>query len=216
VPRAVYAQLGSLTSAVDFRFQPTVDATPVTRDVFFSQHGKHEWHTLLAGGVRLGGRGVYALDITEPTASEMFPARTVLWEFDADAPAGVSSAGISYDPADLGYTYGQPAMARLANGRWAVLIPGGYFPDCRQRAKPLHCKVAAAQAPADYSALFVLDAQTGEVISELKPVSPATAYPRQCLVITTVTRSMTSLLPVTLPAISGALIYRRRIRLTGR
>jgi type IV pilus assembly protein PilY1 len=168
VPRAVYAQLGSLTSAVDFRFQPTVDATPVTRDVFFSQHGKHEWHTLLAGGVRLGGRGVYALDITEPTASEMFPARTVLWEFDADAPAGVSSAGISYDPADLGYTYGQPAMARLANGRWAVLIPGGYFPDCRQRAKPLHCKVAAAQAPADYSALFVLDAQTGEVISELK------------------------------------------------
>jgi Tfp pilus tip-associated adhesin PilY1 len=49
-----------------------------------------------------------------------------------------------------------------------VLIPGGYFPDCAAPDKPLHCERAATQAPADYSALFVLDAQTGEVISELK------------------------------------------------
>jgi Tfp pilus tip-associated adhesin PilY1 len=168
VPRAVYPHLGHLTSATDFRFQPTVDATPVLRDVFFSRHGKHEWHTLLAGGLRLGGRGVYALDITQPNASEVFPKRTVLWEFDADAPTGISSAGTAYNPADLGYTYGQPAIARLANGRWAVLIPGGYFPDCTQADKPVHCEETAAQAPTQDSALFVLDAQTGEVISELK------------------------------------------------
>jgi Tfp pilus tip-associated adhesin PilY1 len=168
VPRAVYAHLGHLTSRTDFRFQPTADATPVVRDVFFSQRGKHEWHTLLAGGLRLGGRGVYALDITRPSASEVFPESTVLWEFDADAPAGTSAAGTAYDPADLGYTYGQPAIARLANGRWAVLIPGGYFPDCNQPDKPAHCEEMAAQAPTHSSVLFVLDAQTGEVINELK------------------------------------------------
>jgi Tfp pilus tip-associated adhesin PilY1 len=171
VPRAVYAHLGHLTSATDFRFQSTVDATPVVRDVFFSRRGRHEWHTLLAGGLRLGGRGVYALDITQPNASEVFPKRTVLWEFDADAPAGISSAGTAYNPADLGYTYGQPAIARLANGRWAVLISSGYFPDCGQPDKPVHCEETAAQAPSHDSALFVLDAQTGEVISALKTPS---------------------------------------------
>lgn len=169
VPRGVYGNLGNLTSASHFQFQPTVDATPVVRDVFFSERGHHEWHTLLAGGLRLGGRGVYALDITDPdAASEAFPQRTVLWEFDADAPPGTSEAGAAYNPADLGYTYGQPAIARLANGRWAVLIPNGYFADCRAPDKPLHCQETAGIPPVGYSALFVLDAQTGAVIAELK------------------------------------------------
>ena len=163
VPRAAYAHLGRLMQARDFQFQPTVDATPVTRDVFFSQHGRHEWRTLLVGGLGLGGRGVYALDVTDPGAvSQAYPERTVLWEFDADTPAGAS-----YNPADLGYTYGQPAIARLANGRWAVLVPNGYFADCSKPDQPADC-AAAAGTPPGYSALFVLDAQTGAVTAELK------------------------------------------------
>ncbi|GGA47020.1 pilus assembly protein [Dyella nitratireducens] len=170
VPRAAYGNLGNLTHARGFQFQPTVDATPVTRDVFFSENGRHEWHTLLAGGLRLGGRGVYALDITDPdTASETAPERTVLWEFDADMPNGASETGATYHPADLGYTYGQPAIARLANGRWAVLVPSGYFADCSKPEKPSRCEEAST--PSGYSALFVLDAQTGAVITELKTPS---------------------------------------------
>ncbi|MFK2899022.1 hypothetical protein ISP15_01560 [Dyella jejuensis] len=167
IPRAVYGNLGRLTSLSGFQFEPSVDATPVVRDVFFSQRGRHEWHTVLAGGLRLGGRGVYALDITHPDAvSENSPENTVLWEFDADAPAGDAMAGGRYDPADLGYTYGQPAVARLADARWALLVPGGYFPDCNQSDRPTPCDTAAT--PPGYSALFVLDAQTGAVIQELK------------------------------------------------
>ena len=167
VPRAAYRNLGNLTRAQGFQFQPTVDATPVTRDVFFGELGSAQWHTLLVGGLRLGGRGVYALDVTDPaSASETTPGRTVLWEFDADAPAGTSDAGSAYQPADLGYTYGQPAIARLANGRWAVLVPNGYFPDCSKPEKPLRCEEAGT--PPAYAALFVLDAQTGAVIAELK------------------------------------------------
>ncbi|WP_158628753.1 pilus assembly protein [Dyella choica] len=168
VPRAAYGNLGNLTDARNFKFQPTVDGTPVTRDVFFSRHGMHEWHSLLVGGLRLGGRGVYALDITKPdTASEAYPARTVLWEFDADAPPGVAETGATYDPADLGYTYGEPAIARLANGRWAVLIPGGYLADCSKADRPARC-VEASGTPPGFSPLFVLDAQSGSVIAELK------------------------------------------------
>jgi Tfp pilus tip-associated adhesin PilY1 len=173
VPRAAYANLGNLTNKDDFQFQPTVDATPVTRDVFFSRQGRHEWHTLLVGGLGLGGRGIYALDVTRADTDEAHPGRTVLWEFDADMAPGISDAGDSYNPADLGYTYGQPAIARLANGRWAVLAPGGYFPDCSQPDQPSDCEKAAAQAPANTSVLFVLDAQTGEVIRELKTSSAA-------------------------------------------
>lgn len=169
MPRAVYSHLGNLTSMDDFQFAPTVDATPVTRDVFFSERGDRTWHSLLVGGLRLGGRGVYALDITDPSkVSNVFPTRIVLWEFDADMSPGISAAGSEYHPADLGYTYGQPSIARLAYGKWAVLVPGGYFPDCSKPDKPAHCHEEGGTPPRGFSALFVLDAQTGSVISELK------------------------------------------------
>ena len=89
VPRSVYANLGGLTSKSDFHFMPTVDGALVTRDVFFASDTttpvstKAGWHTLLVGALRLGGRGVYAIDITDPTA---MGAGKVLWEFNADQP----------------------------------------------------------------------------------------------------------------------------------
>ena len=191
VPRAVYANLGNLTSVANFQFRATVDATPVTRDVFFSQKGLNEWHTILAGGVGVGGRGVYALDITDPTS---FTASGVLWEFDSDIPIAAGCTSIQGSAADaigcratdLGYTVSQPNVGRLAlknpstgaNGTWVVLVPNGYFPDCGigksiPTVDTASCLAVAAQAPKDstgnpYSALFVLDAQTGSVIAELK------------------------------------------------
>jgi type IV pilus assembly protein PilY1 len=180
IPRAVYANLGNLTGA-NFQFRPTVDATPVTRDVFFSESGHGEWHTLLAGGVGLGGRGVYALDITGAANSSAQPTKpTVQWEFDSDmtaATSGCKSNVGSCNANDLGYTVSQPNIGRLANGTWVVLVPNGYFPDCSTPDFPTadvsSCQAIAAQAPgwsasAPYSAVFVLDAQTGAVIAELK------------------------------------------------
>ncbi|HEY8683430.1 MAG TPA: PilC/PilY family type IV pilus protein, partial [Rhodanobacter sp.] len=165
VPRAAYANLGNLTAKSNFEFAPTVDATPVTRDVFFGG----AWHTLLVGGLRLGGRGVYALDITDPTqVTEANAGTKVLWEFSSDTLA--TSAG---NPANLGYTFGQPNIGRLANGKWVVLVPGGYFPDCSKTDKPANCATIAA-ASNGYSSLFVLDAQTGVLIRELKTLTTIT------------------------------------------
>jgi type IV pilus assembly protein PilY1 len=194
IPRAVYANLGNLTNA-DFQFRPTVDATPVTRDVFFSENGSNEWHTLLAGGVGLGGRGVYALDISgEANSSSPAAQPTVQWEFDADMPTTGCKSNIgSCVGTDLGFTVSQPNIGRLANGRWVVIVPNGYFPDCSASdiptdpnaasTDPDKCQNIANQAPgwADgtpYSALFVLDAQTGAVIAELKTpqISGVTSY----------------------------------------
>ncbi len=179
IPRAVYANLGNLTNAADFQFRPTADATPMTRDVFFSQGTRtpdNQWHTILVGGVGLGGRGAYALDVTNPTS---FSASSVLWEFDADmtpAPDCFASYG-NCKATDLGYTLSKPNIGRLRyNNKWAVLVPNGYFPDCTTPDMPTGtaaaCQAIAAQAPMDggkpYSALFVLDAETGKMIAELK------------------------------------------------
>ena len=176
VPRAVYANLGNLTNK-DFAFRPTVDGTPRTRDVFIN----NQWASLLVGGVGLGGRGVYALDVTDPSA---FNASKVLWEFDSDMAiaTGCFATHGSCRATDLGYSTASPYIGRLHNDKWVVLVPTGYFPDCSQPdvptnepeygTKPL-CEAIAAQAPMDaggkpYSALFVLDAQTGSILAELK------------------------------------------------
>jgi len=176
VPRSVYANLGNLTVKTNFKFMPTVDGVPVTRDVYFGAATTSPvtttagWHSILVGGLRLGGRGVYALDITDPTAMD---SSKVLWEFNADAPKQASwSDGTNTNPggnpANLGFTFGQPNIGRLNNGKWVVLVPGGYFPDCTKSPfTGANCSTPAA-ASNTFSSLFVLDAQTGKLITELK------------------------------------------------
>jgi type IV pilus assembly protein PilY1 len=166
VPYSAYGRLTGWSSLTSFSFMPSVDGTPVTRDVYFSSGTNKGWHTMLVGGLRLGGRGVYALDITEPTASQsatsgkvMGPADKVLWEFNSSLTSGDNG-----DPANLGYTYGRPNIGRLANGKWVVLVPGGYFPDGSTD------KAASNK----FSSLFVLDAQTGALLKELKTPTSVT------------------------------------------
>ena len=173
VPRSVYANLGNLTTRSNFKFMPTVDGVPVSRDVFFSTDTTSPvatskgWHSILVGGLRLGGRGVYALDITDPTA---MGAGKVLWEFNADMPDAAGGK-----PSNLGYTYGQPNIGRLNNGKWAVLIPGGYFPDCSKAPFTAANCISPAAAANTFSSLFVVDAQTGKLIREIKTSDSATS-----------------------------------------
>lgn len=88
-----------------------VDGSPVAGDARING----EWRSVLVGGYAGGGQGVYALDVTNPSAfSEQNAANIVLWEFS------------DTDDADLGNTYSQPSIVRLANGKWAALISSGY------------------------------------------------------------------------------------------
>ncbi|MBD8898105.1 PilC/PilY family type IV pilus protein [Rhodanobacter sp. DHG33] len=194
VPRSAYTNLGNLTSA-SFTFKPTVDGTPVTSDVFFDAATTTPattsagWHTILVGNLRNGGRGIYALDITDPTkVTEANAGSKVLWEFNSDTPAPSTGCYSNYgscNPADLGFTYGQPNIGRLADGKWVVLVPGGYFPNCSKAPYnatncPTPSGAPTAGSPAvAFSSLFVLNAQTGAMIAELKTptnISGVTSY----------------------------------------
>ncbi len=95
-----------------------VDATAQNFDVDFNRTSgatttAPDWRTILIGGLGKGGRGYYALDVTDPTSwtSETAVAGKVLWEFT--------------DP-DMGYSFGEPRVVKTAKYGWTVLLSSGY------------------------------------------------------------------------------------------
>jgi type IV pilus assembly protein PilY1 len=66
------------------------------------------WKTILVSGLGQGGRGYFALDVTDPTSPSL------LWE--------VNNSTLP----NLGYSYGKPVTTKLANGNWVVLLTSGY------------------------------------------------------------------------------------------
>ena len=88
-----------------------VDGTPVTGDIAYCSTAPTTpcsspvWKTMLVAGLNGGGRGYYALDVTNPTQP------TLLWEFT---------------DVNMGYTYGNPVITKLQSGEWVVLVTSGY------------------------------------------------------------------------------------------
>jgi len=84
-----------------------LDGSPVAGDICTSgcDGNSAVWKTILVGGQAGGGRGYYALDVTNPAAPR------ALWEFTND---------------NLGYTYGNPIITKLKDGTWVVLVASGY------------------------------------------------------------------------------------------
>ena len=88
-----------------------VDATPSVSDAKL----KGEWKTVLVGGLGRGGRGMFALDVTDPNEfmSDIKAAKTVLWEFS------------NKDDGDLGFTHSKATIAYLNNDKWAAVFGNG-------------------------------------------------------------------------------------------
>ncbi|MDO8206910.1 MAG: PilC/PilY family type IV pilus protein [Gallionella sp.] len=103
------------------------------------------WKTILVGGLNGGGRGYYALDITNPSA----PA--LLWEF---TPASDS---------DVGYSYGVPVVTRKTDGTWVVLVTSGYD-NGTLSSNP---SVSNSPAGSGVGYLYVLNAGTGAIVSKI-------------------------------------------------
>ncbi|NNM59069.1 MAG: VWA domain-containing protein [Legionellales bacterium] len=94
-----------------------VDGTPAIQDAYFASRsqGSAAWHTVLVGGERAGGKGYYAIDVTNPAFFTManFP-NMFLWEFS------------NANNLDLGNTYSDPQIGLMNNGRWAAIFGNGY------------------------------------------------------------------------------------------
>lgn len=99
-----------------------VDATPSTFDIDFNSAGgtftttsaaTSDWRTVLIGGLGKGGKGFYALDVTNPAGmnTETNVASKVLWEFT---------------DADMGYSFGAPVVVKTRKHGWVVIFTSGY------------------------------------------------------------------------------------------
>jgi len=106
VPSTVFPNLDALADST-YTHQYYVNGSPRVSDAYLGA----SWKTVLVGAPGGGGRSVFALDITSPTA---FSASKVLWEFTSSTDA------------DLGYVLGQPTIARMNDGSWAALVGNGY------------------------------------------------------------------------------------------
>ncbi|MBK9020652.1 MAG: hypothetical protein IPL72_11855 [Sulfuritalea sp.] len=90
----------------------SVDGTPVVGDVY--NPDTSTWRTILVSGMNKGGRGYFALDITDPEAP------VALWEFKHDAGNCVTVDATSKAPATdeytdchIGYSFNNPIISKL-------------------------------------------------------------------------------------------------------
>jgi type IV pilus assembly protein PilY1 len=148
VPRMLWPSLYVLSDMnYSTLHQYYVDGTPVTMDVYFGS----AWHTVVVGGLNSGGRGYYALDITNPMAP------VALWEFCSN------SALCNISDTDLGLSYGTPVITkRASDGKWVVLVTSGY-----NNVGP----------GSGQEFLYVLDVATGQVLQKLGTLAGSTTTP---------------------------------------
>ncbi|WP_170833255.1 pilus assembly protein [Microbulbifer marinus] len=106
----------------DYAHKYYVDLPPTVSDVRIDRDGTGaQWTTVLVGGLRGGGKGYFALNITDPNVlanAENNADDIVLWEFDGAANA-----------ADLGLGFSEAKIAKLNNGKWAAIFGNGYNSD---------------------------------------------------------------------------------------
>lgn len=150
-----------MLSALNYQHRYFVDLSPAVEDVFIGPPSSEEelsagsskprdWHTLLLGGYGLGGKGFFALNITDPTDFESGASGDdlVFWEFtEKDDVYPVDSNGLAYVDddrdlffdfeippkpiKDLGYTTDRPllAMSNIVGSdgerEWVALFGNG-------------------------------------------------------------------------------------------
>ena len=101
----------------DFTHHAFVDGTANAFDLDFARtsggSGSADWRTVLIGSMGKGGKGYYAIDVTNPAGmtTEAIVASKVLWEFTHT---------------DLGYTYSDPVVVKTAKYGWVVIFGSGY------------------------------------------------------------------------------------------
>jgi type IV pilus assembly protein PilY1 len=105
-----------------------------------------DWATILVGGLNGGGKGYYALDITDPTNP------ILLWEFGTSKDYATD---LSFDP-HMGLSFGNPIITKKSNGQWVVLFTSGY-----------NNTTTASDVDSGKGFLYVVDAYTGQKLSKI-------------------------------------------------
>ena len=112
-----------------------------------------DWRTVLVGGLSGGGRGYYAMDITDPSNPKL------LWEFT------------TANAANLGYSFGTPVVTKLNDGTWVALLTSGY----NNGAYDNDGTTANSPAGDGVGHLYVVDMATGAKIKDFPTTGVGTS-----------------------------------------
>ncbi|MEO8142969.1 MAG: PilC/PilY family type IV pilus protein [Betaproteobacteria bacterium] len=116
------------------------------------------WRTILVAGLNAGGRGFYALDISDPDNPKG------LWEVAGGSQALVgasvkcltnaeANSGLYGVDCNIGYSFGNPIIAKRAeDGKWVVFLTSGY-----NNVNP----------GSGVGYLYMVDAQTGKILRRM-------------------------------------------------
>jgi type IV pilus assembly protein PilY1 len=132
IPNFIASYLSDLTNA-GYTHEPFVDSIPVVQEAKVNGN----WKTVLVSGTGAGGQGVFALDVTDPTA---FDTTKVLFEF-TDA-----------DDADLGNVMFSPAIVKLQTGTSGGVPTYGYF----AAVTAYNNKRAVCKSPGNFTLLYAI------------------------------------------------------------
>ncbi len=164
IPKAVLGRLSGLSDGHKF----SVDLTIKAADVYSpgglgtiwptvgTGNEKSGWHTMLASGLRKGGRSYYAIEVTDPDNP------VPVWEMiDQDAD------GLTRD---MGYTWSAPAFGRImieGVNTYVVFVGGGLSSDANTGNN-----------------VYILDAANGQILKEIAVGDALNHVPSEILVVT--------------------------------
>lgn len=148
--------------------QYTTDGSPEVADV---QIGG-VWKTILVAGLNGGGRGYYAIDVTDPNNPRG------LWETCAD---GTICTGDNLEP-EMGLSFGNPQFG-LWNNQWVVFVTSGY------NNIPGSDGVAGGSG---LGYLMVIDVATGRVLRKVATTGGSTDTPSGLAKISAITSNPAS------------------------
>jgi len=126
VPHNLHSELYKLTQR-DYSHRYYVDGSAASSDVWSGT----AWRTIVAGTLGAGGKAVFALDVTDPSR---ISSSSVLWEFS---------------PSEMRYPIQKPAIVRLADGKFGVIVTSGF-----------------SDGAVDSGKVWILNANTGALIKE--------------------------------------------------
>ena len=158
VPSMVFNKLEGLSNK-DYSHRFMVDGSPNIGDAFYDS----AWHSVLVSGLRYGGQGIFALDVSTPANfTEANAASIVLWEYTDD---------------DLGYTYSQPDIVKLNNGTWAAIFGNGY-----NNSESGDGSVSTT----GHAYLYIVNIKTGALIRKIDTGAGTTGTPNGLATVTPV------------------------------
>jgi type IV pilus assembly protein PilY1 len=173
-PRITMSKLAAQASlGYPLAHQFTTDGSPELGDV---QIGG-VWKSVLVAGLGAGGRGFYAIDVTDPVSP------VVLWELCADKTlCSLANGNTAAAVGNIGLTMGN-AQFGMWNGKWVVYLTSGY------NNVPGVDGVATGDGKGH---LFIVDISNGQILKDVSTGSGDATTPSGLARITAITLNPTT------------------------